>query len=284
MVLVGLASTAIGQTPGSKQYSTDLAQWRKAQEHDLTRDEGWLSVAGLFWLKEGDCTIGSSEACAVRLPESAPAEVGTLTREGNHVTLTTKVGVVATLKGQKVISQELALDSDRVSIGSLTFMAIHRGSRIGVRLFDKSCKGYKEFKGQNWYAANPKFVLQAKFVPYEPPKSVNITNVIGDTQPVAVVGYVEFTLDGKVCRLDAQGQGGGLFINFRDNTSGKTTYPAGRFLDAPAPVNGMVTIDFNRATNPPCAWTSFATCPLPPRQNFLGVAVPAGEKTHHPVE
>jgi len=121
-------------------------------------------------------------------------------------------------------------------------------------------------------------------VPYDPPKSVGITNVIGDTAPVSIVGFVEFTMDGKTCRLDAQGAGAGLFINFRDLTSGDSTYPAGRFLDTGRPVNGEVELDFNRATNPPCAFTAFATCPLPPRQNYLEVGIPAGEKTHHPAE
>jgi uncharacterized protein (DUF1684 family) len=296
LVLSGIALCAftMGQTSESKMsYADELAKWRQTQEKDLKANEGWLSVAGLFWLKEGANKIGTAPGCEVPLPAgSAPTIVGVITLQGTSVTLAVKDGVNVTqqdrgsnttIEGGGIgVGFGLKPDSTRINVGALTFMVIHRGDRMGVRLFDKSCKGYKEFKGLKWFAPNSKYVVKARFMPYDPPKSVNITNVIGDTVPVPVVGYVEFKLDGKTCHLDAQGSGSGLFINFRDNTSGKETYPAGRFLDAPKPVNGEVTIDFNRATNPPCAFTSFATCPLPPRQNYLDIAISAGEMTHHP--
>jgi uncharacterized protein (DUF1684 family) len=110
---------------------------------------------------------------------------------------------------------------------------------------------------------------------------LQITNVLGDTTPVPSPGYVTFTIGGKECRLEAQSEASGLFFNFSDTTSGKSTYPAGRFLDAPPPVNGTMTLDFNQATNPPCAWTAYATCPLPPAANHLSVAIRAGELAHH---
>jgi len=289
IALFGLAAAVIGQNAHQKatnaEYAANLSKWRKEQEAGLKADEGFLSVAGLFWLKEGENSLGTDPACAVRLPGgSTIGNAGTLTRHDGHVTLTVQSGVTATVKGQPVTTAELGLDSDRVTIGALRFMVIHRGNRIGVRLWDRNCKGFKEFRGQKWFAPDQKYVVKAKFVPYDPPKSVGITNVIGDTAPVSIVGFVEFTMDGKTCRLDAQGAGAGLFINFRDLTSGDSTYPAGRFLDTGRPVNGEVELDFNRATNPPCAFTAFATCPLPPRQNYLEVGIPAGEKTHHPAE
>jgi len=272
---VGLAGSAFAQNGDAKAYATELAKWRQSQEDELRADGGFLSVAGLFWLKEGDNSLGAGESCAVRLPAgTTAAKVGIVTRQGDPVSYVIDGGTPVAL----------ALDSGTAKIGTTTLMAIKRGSRIGIRMWDKTCKEYREFKGQKWYGPNRKYIVQAKFVPYGKGKTVDITNVIGDTQPVPLAGYVEFVLNGKTCRLDAQGQGGGLFINFRDLTSGKMTYPAGRFLDAPKPVDGMVTLDFNRATNPPCAFTAFATCPLPPRQNYLEVSIPAGEKTHHPVE
>jgi uncharacterized protein (DUF1684 family) len=288
VIAFGLAGSAIGQTGGAKEYVFELAKWRQSQEDELKADEGFLSVAGLCWLKEGDNSIGTDEASTVRLPAGAgPAHAGVITLHGDKVTMLVNDGVFVQQFGAaspQTKAFELALDATRAKIGSTTFMAIHRGSRIGIRMWDKSCKGYTEFKGQKWYAPNPRYIVKAKFVPYDPPKMVNITNVLGDVQPVPTVGYVEFTMGGKVCRLDAQGSGSGLFMNFKDLTSGNTTYPAGRFLDSPKPVDGIVMIDFNKATNPPCAFTAFATCPLPPRQNYLEVAIPAGEKTHHPVE
>ncbi len=286
MLAVGLlawapAATVKAQLP-STGYQAELLKWRQQQEADLKADEGFLSVAGLFWLHEGDNSVGSDARCDVRLPASAPAQVGKLNRSFGHVTLTVNPGVTATLKGQPVTSAMLTPDSDRVSLGDLKFIVIRRGERTGIRLWDRGCRGFKEFKGCKWFPAAAKYVVQARFVPYDPPKMVPITNVLGDTQPVPVVGYAEFTLDGKTCRLDAEGAGDGLFINFHDQTSGHATYPAGRFLNTGKPVDGQVTLDFNRATNPPCAFTAFATCPLPPRQNFLDVAIPAGEKVHHP--
>jgi len=295
MVLLGLVSPifAMGQAPDSTEYLEQLAKWRKEQEFELTQPEGFLSVAGLVWLKDGESTIGSDPTCTVRLSSAVPARVGTLKKLGGLLSFSAESEVTITAPGadSKILlnpaegkkTVDMQSDSTRVSIRGVTFMVITRGTRVGVRVFDQNCKGFKEFKGQKWYAGDPKFVVEAKFVPYDPPKTVGITNVLGDVTPVPIIGYAEFTLDGKTCRLDAQGQGRGLFINFRDLTSGKTTYPAGRFLDAPKPVNGRVTLDFNRAINPPCAFTTFATCPLPPRSNYLDVSIPAGEKTHHPV-
>ena len=298
-VLVGglavLAFVGGVQAKPKESYAAQLSKWRAEQTQALTRPEGFLSVAGLDWLQDGENTVGSDASSAVRLSASAvPTRLGILNRVGGLITLKVEPGVsvhVTTDAGgtKEVVGSRTMLpitlrsDSTRVSVGKVSFMIITRGSRVGVRVFDTSCRGYREFKGQKWYAANPRFVVEAKFVPYSPPKMVDITNVIGDKTPVPIVGYVEFTLDGKVCRLDAQGAGDGLFLNFKDLTSGKTTYPAGRFLDTPGPVDGKVLIDFNKATNPPCAFTAFATCPLPPAGNTLEVAVPAGEKTHHPV-
>jgi len=289
MLVVVMAVTGFGQAPSTTEnasaYRDRISKWRKGVEDDLKKDEGWLSVAGLFWLIDGETTIGADPSNGVVLPHgSSPDMVGTLLNHEGRVTFTVAAGVTATIQGSPVASQELRLDSDRVKTGSLTWMAIKRGARIGIRVFDVNCKGRKEFAGCKWYPVDSKYRIMAKYVPYLVPKSMPITNVLGDTQSVSNPGYVTFSLGGKEYRLEAQEAGAGFFFNFRDLTSGKSTYPAGRFLDAPGPVNGEVLLDFNQATNPPCAFTSFATCPLPPVANYLSVAIPAGEKTHHPAE
>jgi uncharacterized protein (DUF1684 family) len=161
---------------------------------------------------------------------------------------------------------------------------IVRGDRVGLRLYDTESKARKEFHGLKWYPIDSKYKVQAKFTPFESGKTYPIKNVLGDTQNWRSPGFVTFSLDGKLCRLVALDEGDILFFNFQDQTSGKTTYPAGRFLYALKPIGGSVELDFNKATNPPCAFTSFATCPLPPRDNFLSVEVTAGEKVHHPTE
>lgn len=284
-VLPIASATTIWTSETTKEYVERIAKWRKEQEADLLKPEGFLSVAGLFWLKDGINTIGSDPSSSIVLPHgSAPAKVGTLSLIANHVLFTAAGGANPTIGGEVTQSKDLAMDKDRVVTGSVTFMVIRRGSRTGVRLFDPNCKGRREFTGQKWFPVNPKYLVHAKYTAYDTPKSLPITNVLGDTSMVSNPGYVTFTVDGKECHLEAQAQGDGFFFNFKDLTSGNTTYPAGRFLDAPRPVNGEVTLDFNQATNPPCAFTSFATCPLPPRANFMTVAILAGEKTHHPVE
>ncbi len=124
--------------------------------------------------------------------------------------------------------------------------------------------------------------MKARYVTHKAGTTIPITNVLGDTAPAPNPGYVEFRFHGQTCRLEAIDEGDTLFFNFQDGTSGKETYPAGRFLNTPLPKDGFVTLDFNRAVNPPCAYTAFATCPLPPKGNVLKVRMTAGEKTHHP--
>jgi len=280
----------LGQRPDAavedSAYIERIAQWRKDQEMNLKAAGGWLSVAGLYWLKEGKNTLGTAASNDIVLPVgSAPAAVGVATLHQGKATLQLAEGVVATVKGTRITTLEMRSDAaglpDRVVIGALTLTIIQRGTRIGIRLYDDNARSRKEFSGLKWYPIDPAYRIQARFVPYDPPKTVPITNVIGDTADTVSHGYVTFSVNGKELRLDTQTQGDGLFINFRDLTTGKTTYPAGRFLDAPKPENGQVVLDFNQAYNPPCAFTAFATCPLPPRQNYLSVSIPAGEKTHH---
>jgi len=289
--LIGLSGAVIslGTPTHSSQLPDDYQQhilsWRKDVESSLTADEGWLAVSGLHWLQQGANSIGTSTKSNVVLPiGSGAAIIGTLALLGDQVTFTPTVGVKSTFNGAEIGTQLLRSDADRITTGSIKWMVIHRGSRFGVRVYDLASKARKEFKGCRWFPIQPQYRIEAAYTAYDKPKQMNITNVLGDTAPVENPGYVTFTVGGKVCRLEAQSAGGGFFFNFRDLTSGKSTYPAGRFLDAPAPENGKVVLDFNQATNPPCAFTAFATCPLPPKENYLNVAIPAGEKSHHPVK
>lgn len=268
-----------------RAYVEQIAQWRKDREEKLKTEGGWLSVAGLFWFKEGANTLGASPTSDIALPTgAAPGRVGVVTLQDGHVTLQAVEGVEVKANGQPITSQELKSDAagepDKVTVGTLTLTVIKRGKRLGFRLFDNNCKGRREFSGLHWYPADPAYRVEAQFVPYDPPKTIPITNVLGDIENTSCPGSLVFTLNGKQLRLDAQEEGNGLFLNFRDLTSGKTTYPAGRFLAAEKPKNGRVILDFNQAYNPPCAFTHFATCPLPPVQNRLAVRIPAGEKTY----
>ncbi|MBS1704080.1 MAG: DUF1684 domain-containing protein [Armatimonadetes bacterium] len=289
MSLIAYSTALILAMSNPKDYKAEIEKWRHDANAQLLTPEGWLSVAGLFWLQEGDNSLGTKADEAVTLPHySSPiAQVGTLTRTGKKVTLKVADGADVKVDGKTGSTFDLKSDNDQdtstVSVGPVTFKIIVRGERVGVRLFDSQCKAVKEFKGRKWYPVKPEFKIEAKFVPYTPAMTVQILNVLGDSSPAKVSGYVEFPMHGKTVRLDAIDEGGEmLFFNFRDATSGKQTYDAGRFLYSGPPKDGKVTLDFNRAVNPPCAFTSYATCPLPPKSNILDVPIEAGELKHHP--
>jgi uncharacterized protein (DUF1684 family) len=219
--------------------------------------------------------IGSAPACEIRLPERAPAQAGTIEFRGGHATLRMGGGEAKELKsdhGQK---------PDLVKIGGLELTLIERGKRIGIRMRDPEAAARRDFRGLHWYAVNPTARVTGAFHPYNPPKQIPITNVLGDTQPQPSPGYVEFSLNGKTMRLDpVVEEPGDLFFMFKDETSATDTYGAGRFLHAAMAKDGLVELDFNKAYNPPCAYTAFATCPLPPRQNHLATRITAGEKRY----
>jgi len=284
VLVLALAGYAFAPNP-DRAYTDRVLKFRKDLEADLKTDEGWLSVAGLFWLDEGDNTVGTSSTSKVHLPTgSAPADVGILALNEGKVSLKVAEGVDVLVNGKQATVAELKSDAtgspDQVKINALTFRIIQRGKRIGVRLFDQKCISRTGFTGLRWFPVRPEYAIKAKFVPYNPPKMIRILNVLGDTRMSPSPGYVEFTFKSKKCRLDAESSGNGLFLNFQDLTTGDTTYGAGRFLDTPKPENGSVLVDFNEATNPPCAFTTFATCPLPPPCNRLPVAIKAGEMAY----
>jgi uncharacterized protein (DUF1684 family) len=264
----------------AESYEAAMARWRAAQDAELGADDGWLTVVGLFWLAPGANRAGSDPSNAVVLPAGkAPARVGTFTFQDGRTTFAAEPGVGVTRRGQPVGREPLVPDRDVLAVGEISLMVIHRGDRFGIRVRDRTSEARRTFAGREWYALQPALRLAARFVPYDPPRQIPIANVLGDTSPMRSPGYVEFTIGGRAFRLDPVVEPGSaeLFFIFRDATRGDT-YPGGRFLYAPLPRNGTVDLDFNRAVSPPCAFTNFATCPLPPKQNDLPVRIEAGER------
>ena len=267
----------------SNTYAEDLAEWRADAEQALRAEDGWLALAGLFWLSEGLNRVGSDPAGDLALPDDlAPplmAEVwlreGAVSLGAAHPALT--------LNGEAPEGRPLRSDSDpapdTVTLGRLSMLVIRRGARIGLRLRDRDHPARASFAGRVWYPPQPEFRVTATFAPHAEPKTLLISTIIGEVEEQRSPGAVVFQIGGEECRLEAASAGGGLFFNFRDATSGKATYPPGRFLKADAPQGGKVLLDFNQAYNPPCAFTPFATCPLPPPQNILKVAILAGERS-----
>jgi uncharacterized protein len=249
--------------------SDETAKWRADYEASLKAPNGWLSVAGLFWLHTGDNVVGSDPQSDVVLPASAPKRAGVLKFADGKVTF-----------DNRPLKSDAAGKPDVVKIGDVAMTIIERGGKTGVRLKDPNAQTRREFTGCKWFTEDPAWRVRAKWVGYTKPKKIAITNILGMTDQEDSPGYAEFTLKGQTLRLEPVVEDGGLFFIFKDATSGKTTYGAGRFLDADLPKSGVVELDFNKAYNPPCAFTAFATCPLPPRQNVLAMAIDAGEKKY----
>jgi hypothetical protein len=246
-----------------------IEKWRADYEASLKAPNGWLSVAGLFWLHTGDNIVGSDPQSDVVLPAGAPKRAGVFKLAGGKVTFE-----------NRQLKSDAAEKPDVVKIGDLAITIIERGDKIGVRLKDPNAETRRDFTGCKWFPADAAWSVRAKWIAYPKPKKIAITNILGMTDQEDSPGYVEFSLKGRSMRLEPVSEDGGLFFTFKDATSAKTTYGAGRFLDTGLPKSGELELDFNKAYNPPCAFTAFATCPLPPKQNVLTVAIEAGEKKY----
>ncbi len=264
-------------------YESEILQWQHEREASLKSANGWLTVAGLFWLKEGRNTVGTAASNRIVLPAgSATADLGWFDFENGAVAFQSAPGVMGvTVNGKPVRSARLKSDADGqpdvVRVQALTMFVIKRGDRYGIRLKDSNSPLLKRFTGLRYFPVQSKYRVKAKFVAYSPPRKIAVPNVLGQVDQEDCPGYVEFTLEGKTLRLDPIAAGDELFFVFRDQTSTTETYHSGRFLDAAMPHDGEVVLDFNQAVNPPCAFTPYATCPLPPKQNVLPIPIRAGE-------
>ena len=278
-----IAALALAFTPVDEpSYRAQMEKWREQREENLKAENGWLTVAGLFWLKDGENTIGSGAGNDfVVSGGSAPGKLGTFEFHGGRATFQAAPGITVSVNGKPAVRASLTDDSagtpDALAIGSLSMFVIHRGNRFGIRLKDKNSEARRNFAGTRWFPIASQYRVRATFVPYLPPKKIAVPDILGDVDREESPGYVEFRLQGRPLRLDPVSSGDMLFFIFRDQTANKETYPSGRFLFSPLPQNGEVILDFNQAMNPPCAFTPYATCPLPPEQNRLDIRIEAGE-------
>ncbi len=214
-----------------------------------------------------------------------PARAGTLRVDGAKVLLTPAPGARLTLNGQPLggpaaLQDDLAGKPDLVGAGRLTFHVIRRGERAGVRVKDPESATRRGFKGLDWFPVTPAARVVARFTPFDPPREVEVGSVTGDVSKEKIPGALTFSWNGREQTVLPFADGDGFFLVFSDATSGIETYGAARFLAAAAPRDGQVVLDFNQAYNPPCAFTPFATCPLPVRENRLKVRIEAGEKKY----
>jgi uncharacterized protein len=253
-------------------HTQSVEEWRKTYEEGLKAPyTGWLSVAGLYWLKEGENLAGAGEQNDVVLPRGA-ARVGVFLFDGKAVRFRDTAGVVTLLR------TDTSGTPDTLEVEGMRLVAIERNGKFGIRLRDAQSPMRLGFQGNRWYPIDARYKVKAKFIPHPYKRTLNFTDMTGNIQKMVSPGVVEFVLKGQTLRLEPVEDEGQLFFVFKDRTANKGTYAAGRMLYAPLPKDGVAEIDFNLAKNPPCVFTPYATCPLPPKQNILPIAIEAGEK------
>ncbi len=287
------ATAAASATPvptNRAAFEQDVATWRSGRVTRLRKPDGWLSLVGLHWIEPGVHHVGKTDANDIQL-RTGPAKLGTLTLKEGKATLKPNPAAGVTIDGKPVVG-EVALRSDATddakgptivvfNKGSANFQVIERSGKFALRVKDANAPTRTGFLGIDYFDADPSWRVNARFEPHPKGKTIQIASVINTIDPMANPGTVVFEKDGKTYRLEAVDEGdGSLFLIFADRTNGKTTYGAGRFLYADPVKNGMTVVDFNKSYNPPCVFTHYATCPLPPPENRLDLTITAGEKSY----
>lgn len=268
-------------------YSPGIEKWRSERETNLKKETGWLTVAGLFWLKEGTNTVGAGEEFDVRLTDNfKQSKFGEIEFRKGAASLKVEKGIDAQRDGASITAPVEMVSDEKgkpteIRTGTQTFYLIKREERFGIRLKDSNSEARRNFTGLHWFPVDQSYKVTARLEPWPEPRELSVPNVLGGNFKMKSPGLLKFTVNGKECALQPVLEDDGtLFVIFGDGSNQGETYKAGRFLYAEKPVNGEVTLDFNKAENPPCAFTPYATCPLPPAGNKLEVAINAGEKRY----
>jgi hypothetical protein len=267
-------------------HAAVMREWRQRRHERLSSEDGWLTLVGLEWLKDGANRLGSSADHDIRLP-GGPAEWGTVTVNGDEISFVPAAGASITVDGAPASPARLLADNQGqptiVRSGTLSFHVIYRGS-YALRVKDSKAPTLLAFTGVDNYPIDAGWRFDARFIPGDPGQTIEIGDVLGQVNPMPVLGTVEFERDGQTYSLLGLAEEGSdsIWFLFADRTTGRETYGAGRFLYSDGmPENGRVVVDFNKSYNPPCAFSEYSTCPLPPQQNRLDLSVTAGEKDHH---
>lgn len=270
---------------GLNVYIEEIEAWRKKRETDLRAPDSWLSLAGLFELSDSEHRIGSADDNDIILPKSAPAHVGRITFKDNQASLHINPGVPVLVDG-KAVSEAVLIDNDDgartptlATTGSITFF-VHKYGRqhFGIRIKDSQNSSITDFSGCVWYEVKPDYRVRGRFVAHKEAQPVEVSTTVNTIAEYQSPGVLQFELHGRALQILVTSRSGNkLHLLLRDATSGKTTYGAVRFLSVDVDDEGNVDLDFNKAYNPPCAFTPYATCPLPPRENILPIAIEAGE-------
>lgn len=281
-LLASSLALVITVTALADAYTDSVNAWRKRRTDNLVAADGWLAIIGRHPLPVGTHTVGSAEGNAIRLA-AGPARLGTLTHEtGGKVTMALAAGVDAKIDGTDARTAELVRGANPtyVRAGTMNFYILESAGGLFVRVRDSEAPRRKNFERLDWYPIDPTWRYEAEWVAFPETRKVPILNVLGNTTMETVTGKAVFRRGDRTYELMPVTAGERLFYIFTDETAGEETYEASRFLYSDAPKDGKVVLDFNQAYNPPCAFSPFTTCPLPPKENVLRVRVTAGEKAY----
>ncbi len=266
----------------AKEYANHITEWDSLRLHRLKAPDGWVNLAGLFWLNEGDNKIGSSGNNDIVFPRG-PEEIGIMTLDDNKVWFHPNGGVGIKAEGEDIKdsififregSEAVLLTTD-----SLGFFIIRRGERIGIRLRDYVHPRLDKLNSIDRYPPDQNWIIKTRFIESDNELIIRVPDVLGEISEEIAPGLLEFEYEGETFRLFPTGSRDRLFVIFADDTNAQETYGGGRFLSGgEVDSDGYAYLDFNKAYNPPCAFSPFATCPLPPRENFLPFSITAGEK------
>ncbi len=284
LTLGAVLAVVAAAAPQAQDHAAETEAWRADREARLTADDGWLTVAGLFFLTEGDNTFGSSPLNDIVL-RAGPQSAGVFTLRRGEITVRAPAGETLTIDGRETEGARLwpyeGASRPTIAIGPLSLFGHYSGDRLAIRMRDRDSEIRRKFSGLRWFPVAEDFRVRGRYIPHAEPRTVQLPNILGDVETFRTSGSVAFTAGGAEHRMTAFDAGGRLWFIFRDLTSGSETYPAARFLYADAPEEGWTTVDFNRAYNPPCAFNPYTTCPLPPLENRLPVRIEAGEMDYH---
>ena len=269
-----------------KQYVQEFTQWQENRIKRLKSESGWLNLAGLYWLAEGENTIGSDSSNSILFPESAPDFCGSIVKNKDEIKYYVHPGSEIYINSEILTEAKLEPDiTQNPSIcktGSFEWFIIKRDDLYGIRLRDFENPRIDQLKEIPSFPVEKRWIKKAKFEAFHDPDSIEVATMVGGTETYEVPGKIIFRHKGKKYELFPFRSGKGFFIILGDKTSAIETYAAGRYMYTDAPdENNELILDFNKAYNPPCAFSPFATCPLPPPENRLDLAITAGEKAVH---
>lgn len=281
--VIALVTVLPGNAAAQSDWRQSVLDWRQERAEGLRQPGSWLSLVGLHWLEEGVNRVGTAPDNDIRLA-AGPEHVGRITLDGDGPRFCRAPGADVRIDGEERQCADLVTDTEgeptQVTFGSVTFHVIDREGNLGLRVKDSQAETLRNFRGLEYFPLDRDWRVRARFVAFDEPRAIEVPDVTGIVQSLPSPGRVVFERNGREYVLDAVRYEGDdeFFLIIADRTNGKQTYGGGRYLYTPLPdAQGNVIVDFNRAYNPPCVFTAYATCPLPPPQNRLDLAIEAGE-------